>query len=180
MTAAGAVRTGRTLPSSRSWAPVLAWGAGLIQAAMGAGAIVGEESSPAARIVGGAIVTLGVAALVWGGVSLSRGRLVTPTTALATALTGVAAGGMLFLSSAGRTSIYALAISTAMLMTLGAVAAIVRRAHDDGSAPTRMLALFAAAAVIAVLVTPALGSVQDATLLRDDGTLPVVDEHAGH
>jgi len=35
----------------------------------------------------------------------------------------------------------------------------------------------AAAALIAVLVTPALGAVQDGILLRDDGTVPVVPNH---
>jgi hypothetical protein len=42
-----------------------------------------------------------------------------------------------------------------------------------------VVGLLVAAAVIAVVVTPALGATQNAVLLRDDGTVPVIS-HEGH
>ena len=43
-----------------------------------------------------------------------------------------------------------------------------------------MVPLLIAAAIVAVVATPALGTVQDAALQRDDGTVIVVDPHEGH
>jgi len=60
----------------------------------------------------------------------------------------------------------------------------VRRTARDSRAPRTaqpmsVVGLLVAAAVIAVVVTPALGATQNAVLLRDDGTVPVIS-HEGH
>ncbi|MDP0947421.1 hypothetical protein, partial [Klebsiella pneumoniae] len=65
-----------------------------------------------------------------------------------------------------------------------AVATHMRKQGRDGTAartaqPMSVLGLLLAASVIAVVVTPALGATQDAVLIRDDGTVPVIT-HEGH
>ncbi|WP_243227658.1 hypothetical protein [Microbacterium sp. CIAB417] len=68
------------------------------------------------------------------------------------------------------------AVCVGLSAALGACAA----AATHASVPAQRLRvgqLLAAAALIAALVTPALGAVQDGILLRDDGTVPVVPHH---
>ncbi|MDQ1075692.1 MULTISPECIES: hypothetical protein [Microbacterium] len=169
----------------RSWPSVSAWGAGLITAALGAGAITRPGSEAVAIGLGTGLVALGLAALAWGGVVLWAGRLVTPGSALGgslVALFGVAA--MLFVVPA-HTSVLAVAAASLLLVIVGASAAVhLRRrrrvAHPERTAqPMSVVGLLVAAAVIAVVVTPALGATQNAVLLRDDGTVPVIS-HEGH
>ena len=166
-----------------SWPSVAAWGAGLVQTALGAGALVSDESGVLARAIGFVLVTLGIAHLLWGGVALSKGRLVAAPVILAGSMAGVLAMFGLLAVTPARTSVVAVAIGTLLLIVVGAsCAAVVRRGadrpRDTGSLPG-ILGLLLAAAVIAVLVTPALGATQDAHLLRDDGTVPAVT-HDGH
>ena len=138
--------------------------------------------------MGALAVGLGLAALVWGAACLSRGRIVTPRVALA----GVALVGALLAATDGRASALAGAIAVAMLVSTAAIVAAARR-HPRGAAAARtasaatrasiapgLLSTIAAAALVALVVTPALGAVQDAALLRDDGTTVVVDPHGGH
>ncbi len=84
-----------------------------------------------------------------------------------------------------HTSIVGVAAASLLLVVVGASAALhLRRTARDASAPRTaqpmsVVGLLVAAAVIAVVVTPALGATQNAVLLRDDGTVPVIS-HEGH
>lgn len=165
-----------------SWPSAAAWGAGLVQLALGAGAIVSADSSTAARIVGVVVALLGAAAFAWGCAGLALSRLVAPRTALSGVLAGVLALFALLVLAPARASVFAVAIGTVLLIVVGAFcAAAVRRGirpRDAGSA-RGVIGMLLAAAVLSALVTPALGATQDGYLLRDDGTLPVIT-HEGH
>jgi hypothetical protein len=166
-----------------SWPSVAAWGAGLIQAALGAGAIVGASSTFTDRAVGVVLVSLGVLSLFWGGANLVASRLVAPPLALAGAVAGVLAMFGLLAVAPSHTGVYAIAAGTFLLLIVGgACAVVVRRGADkprDVGTLRGLLGMLVAAAIIAVIVTPALGAAQDAVLLTDDGTVPVVT-HDGH
>jgi hypothetical protein len=167
---------------TRSWPTVAAWGAGLIAAALGAAAIVSADSSVPARSVGVLLFTLGLAALAWGAVALSEARPVVPRAALAGALVTVLAMVALLIVASARTSIFAVTIGVVLMIAVGAVNAVaVRRGMRAPHADRRVgvVGLLVAAAIAAVLVTPALAATQDAVLLTDDGTVPVID-HGGH
>lgn len=168
----------------RSWPSVSAWGAGLILAALGAGAIVGPSSGAASRGLGAALVALGVAGLVWGGAVLALGRLVAPRTTLVGVLVGLLTSFALMFVLPTHTSIIAIAAAALLLVVVGAAVAVhVRQRGRDAAAgtaqPMSVRGLLLAASVIAVVVTPALGATQDAVLIRDDGTVPVIT-HDGH
>ncbi len=168
---------------TRSWPSVSAWGAGLIIAALGAGAIVRSDSGAAASGLGIGMVILGLASLAWGAATLSTGRLVVPRAALGGALAALAATAALMFVAPAHTSIIGVAAASLLLVVVGATTAVHlrRRAPQNrrSAQPMSVTGLLVAAAVIAVLVTPALGATQDAVLLRDDGTVPVVT-HDGH
>lgn len=163
------------------WTIPSAWGAGLILAGMGAAAFVAAIEEPAvARVVGVTMVALGLLALAWGAASLHRGRIVAPRAAIAASVAALAGLGALLVATSGRASVIGAAVAT-VLLTVTALLVVASRRH--GAAPAasvRMLPLLLAAVLIAVVVTPALGAVQDAALVRDDGTLVVVDPHQGH
>lgn len=168
----------------RSWPSVSAWGAGLIVAALGAGAIVRSDSGAPATGLGIGMVVLGLASLAWGAAALSTGRLVVPRMTLAGALIALLATTALVFIAPAHTSIIAAAAASVLLVVVGATVAVhLRRRRSTSSPrtaqPMSVTGLLVAAAVIAVLVTPALGATQDAVLLRDDGTVPVVT-HEGH
>lgn len=167
----------------RSWPSVSAWGAGLIIAALGAGAIVRPDSGALATGLGIGMVILGLASLAWGAATLSTGRLVVPRLALAGALAALALATTLMFVASAHTSIIGVAAAAVLLVVVGATSAVhLRRRGRTASRPAQPMSvtgLLVAAAVIAVLVTPALGATQDAVLLRDDGTVPVVT-HEGH
>ncbi|MEV7693535.1 hypothetical protein AB0N73_09420 [Microbacterium sp. NPDC089189] len=171
--------TGRTTSFSRSWPSAAAWGAGLVQASLGAGAVVASESTPAARALGVLLVSAGLAALVWGGVCLHRGRLVLPTVALTASLAGMLAVTGLLAILPERTSVLAVGIAIVLLMVV-AIGAVAARRRSSRPATPSVWGLMVAAALIAVLVTPALGAVQNSIIVQEDGTLPVVPTHSGH
>ena len=166
----------------RSWPSVSAWGAGLILAALGAGAIVGPSSGAASRGLGAGLVVLGVGALVWGGAVLALGRLIAPRTTLGAVLAGIVLAAALMFVLPAHTSVIAIAAAALLLIVVGAsVAGRVRRADTASrtAQPMSVIGLLLAASIIAVVVTPALGATQDAVLIRDDGTVPVIT-HEGH
>ncbi|MCJ1707813.1 hypothetical protein [Microbacterium sp. VKM Ac-2923] len=162
-----------------------AWGAGLIAAALGAGAIVRPGSEAVAVGLGAGMVVLGLAALAWGGAVLATGRLLMPRAALGGSLATLVLTGALMFADPAHTSILGAAAASVLLVVVGAAAAgRLRRIRRDGTAdrspqPMSVVGLLVAAAVIAVVVTPALGATQNAVLLRDDGTVPVIS-HDGH
>jgi hypothetical protein len=172
---------------TRSWPSVSAWGAGLIVAALGAGAIVRNGSEAASVGLGAGAVLLGLAALVWGGAVLATGRTLVPRAALGGSLAALVLTAALVFVDPAHTSIMGAAAASVLLVVVGATAAghLRRARRNDGAAadrtpqPMSVIGLLVAAAVIAVVVTPALGATQNAVLLRDDGTVPVIT-HEGH
>ena len=70
---------------------IAAWGAGLIQLALAAGAVAAADSSPASRAVGVILLPLGAAAMVWGGAVLRRGDLPALRTTIAVSVAAILA-----------------------------------------------------------------------------------------
>ncbi|TFV85222.1 hypothetical protein E4V99_09480 [Microbacterium sp. dk485] len=164
-----------------SWPAVGAWGAGLVVAGLGAGAIAGPNGSGPSRAVGFVVFSLGLAWLAWGTAALSRGRIPAPR-----AVAGGAVAGMLLLTallvlSPAHTSVFAVGTAMGLLLAVAlCTAGALRRPHDER--PARAMSVWGlvlAAAVLSVVVTPALTASRDAVLLREDGTVPVVT-HDGH
>ncbi|MDF2044930.1 hypothetical protein P2P98_02055, partial [Microbacterium sp. Kw_RZR3] len=135
--------------------------------------------------LGTGLVALGLAALGWGGVVLWAGRLVVPALVLGGSLAAIVGATALLFVVPAHTSVLAVAAASLLFVIVGASAAVhLRRrrrvAHPERTAqPMSVVGLLVAAAVIAVVVTPALGATQNAVLLRDDGTVPVIS-HEGH
>lgn len=169
----------------RSWPSVSAWGAGLIATALGAGAIVRPGSEAVSIGLGTGMVVLGLATLAWGGAVLAVGRILVPRVVLAGSLLTFALTAALVVADPAHTSVLGAAAASVLLVVVGATAAVhLRTSRRRGSVereaqPISVVGLLVAAAVIAVVVTPALGATQNAVLLRDDGTLPSIS-HEGH
>ncbi|MFJ6653774.1 hypothetical protein ACIQLJ_13375 [Microbacterium sp. NPDC091313] len=162
-----------------SWPALTAWSTGLIVAALGAGGVVGPGAMIAGRVVGILAFTLALATLAWGTAVLMRGRMLLPRVVLAGSLAGVVLLALLLATAPAHTSVYAVAVGTVLLVAIAAMAA---RSHRRGPGAPRAVSvwgLILAAAVMSVVVTPALSSAQDAVLIQDDGTVPVIS-HEGH
>lgn len=160
-----------------AWVAVGAWGVGLVGAAVGAGAIVGVQADPVSRSLGAVAVVHGLLALGWGAATLARGRTVAPHAAVGGVLAGVAIAVSLLATGPERTSVFAVAVFVALSVVVGAGIGWGFRHPSPGGG---LAGLVAAAAVVAVLATPAMGSAQDAALTRPDGTTPAVPAHVGH
>ena len=175
----GSERRARSTSRVRARMVSAAWGAALILSAQGAAAVVAASSPPFARVLGVALVATGIAGLAWGAITLSCGRVVVVRTAFAALVASIVGVGAVMAATGGRASMVAGPVAVGLLLVTAALVAADRR---RGSAPgsTSVGALLLAAAVVAVVTTPALGAVQDAALLRDDGTVVVVDPHHGH
>lgn len=157
-----------------SWAAVAAWGAGLIELALGAGALTQDD---AARGAGIALVALGAGALVWGAVTLARGRIVVPRAGVAGALAGIGAAVAALISDPARTSVLAVAALTLLLISAAIACAtrLRRRSASAGDAQPRLWVLLAAAVIVAALVTPALAATDAGRSASPHGTHGVVD-----
>jgi hypothetical protein len=164
-----------------SWPAVAAWGAGLILAALGAGGVVGPDASAATRGVGVLLFSLGLAWLAWGTASIARGRILVPGLVLGGAVAGMLLGATLLVLSPAHTSVFAVGAAMVLILVTGTYAARARRRRERSATPRAMSVwgLILAAAVLSVVVTPALGATQDAVLIRGDGTVPV-GTHDGH
>lgn len=158
------------------WPSALAWGAALVLAALGAGAVVLPDATAVNRILGVGAAALGLGGLGWGVAALRAGRFLAPRAVTAGALLAMLAATSLLASEPAHTSIVGVAVCVTLSVALGACAAAATR-RTVPAQHLRVGQLLAAAALIAVLVTPALGAVQDGILLRDDGTVPVVPHH---
>ena len=164
----------------RAWTVPLAWGAGLVSIGMGAAAITGEASSGAARGSGVVLAVAGLLWLAWGAAAIFAGHCAGLDRAgIATLVTvfGVAA---LVVLTGGRASILAAAVAVVLLLTAAVMIITDARRRVATAGAIRTVPLLLAAALVAVVATPALGAVQDAALVRPDGTVMVVDPHAGH
>jgi hypothetical protein len=158
-----------------SWAAVAAWGAGLIELAIGAGAV---PQGGAARGAGVVLLALGAAGLVWGAVTLARGRIVVPRTGVAAALAGIAAATVAVASDPVRTSVLAVAAAAALLVTIAlACASVLRRRARKATdaAPPRVWGILVAAVLVAGLVTPALGATEAGRNATGHGGHELVD-----
>lgn len=157
----------------------LVWGGALVLMASGAGAVISVDAVVGGRIAGFSVVTLGLALFLWAALSLSAGRPLSPRAAVTASLAGVAASGLLLALDPVHASVVAVG-ATALLLGGGAVLTIAAGRRDGAAASANVWALIAAAAVVSVVVTPALGSVQDGVLSSPDGTRIVVPAHEGH
>ncbi len=164
----------RTAPMS--WTALTAWGSGLVQIAIGAGMLRGEDA--AAHAVGILLLLLGTAALAWGAAVLVRGRTVTPRTVVTGALVGiVTVGAALAIDSAHVSPLAAGAAALLATATGAGVTAGSRRRVTPrrGAAPA---AAFVAAIIVAAIVTPALGATEAGRLAPDHSSHDLVfDEH---
>jgi hypothetical protein len=170
-----------------SWPALAAWGGGLIQLALGAGAITGAGEVPAIRAAGILLAVIGVVAIGWGAATLARGRIVVPRLGIAGSLAGIlAAAGTMALDPA-RVSVFAVAAACALLIAvaLGCALAVRRAARPPRprtSVPTpsplaadassgaagrvgtaggrRLVGLFISAVLVAGVVTPALAATE--------------------
>ncbi len=146
--------------TSVAWAAVAAWGAGLIELALGAGALPQDGAARGAGIV---LLALGAGGLVWGAATLARGRIVVPRAGVAGALAGIAATTVAFTADPVRTSVLATAAAMALLVTIALICAAALRAGSRGNtdaAPPPVWAILVAATIVAALVTPALGATE--------------------
>ena len=112
---------GRRDASQSAWPAVAAWGAALIQLALGAGAITapdgfGAAGAAGAWAVGLPLIALGLAGLVWGGLTLARGRVVAPRAAVAGVLAGLVGGVVGTGRDPVRTSVTAVGAATLLLV----------------------------------------------------------------
>lgn len=169
--------TERAVTRAPSWVPVTAWGFGLVAVALGAAATVAAQADTLSRVLGVISVVVGLAALAWGAASLALGRTLAPRRAVAGVSAGMVAALTLLATEPGRASVFAIGL----LIALGVVVAcgiVWARRHPSGR--TSLWSLVAAAAVVTVVVVPALGACQGAALLDADGTVLPIVTHDGH
>lgn len=185
---------------TRSWPTLAAWGAGLIHLGLGAG-MVTKGSDVAVRVVGALLVVVGAAALVWGVAALARDRLTAPRTGMAIAVLGTVAAALALAVDPFRVSVHAAAVGILLFLACGVAAAVTarRRARSapapsatatsaSGSARTEtpravprtsIVGILVGAAVVAGLVTPALGSTEAGQAAPSHSDHPLFDDH-GH
>ena len=173
-------------PAAPSWAAIAAWGGGLIQLALGAGAVIGQDGGLAVGIAGVTLLLLGVAALGWGAGTLARGRIVVPRAGAAGALVGILTAVTAMALDPGRVSVLAVATASVLLL-LAALACVaeqrgfrtgrMRRADAGGA---RIMPLVVSAVLVAAVVTPALSATEAGRLAPDHGGHGVLVDPAHH
>ncbi|MFK4804655.1 hypothetical protein ACI3KX_02200 [Microbacterium sp. ZW CA_36] len=177
MTTMATASTTERVSRAPSWVPVVAWGLGLVGIALGAAGVVGVQADGLSRTLGVLAVVQGVAALAWGAASLALGRTPLPRAAAAGAAASVAVAVALLATAPGRAGVFA--IMTVILLGVAVACGVVRGTRRP-SRRTSLWTLGAAAAVVTVVVVPALGVCQGAALLDADGTVLPVVTHEGH
>jgi hypothetical protein len=155
------------LADAPSWPAIAAWGGGLIQLALGAGAITTEGASPAIRVAGIVLVVIGAGALGWGAATLARGRIVVPRLSIGGSLAGILAAAGAMALDPTRVSVFAVAAGIALLIAVAFGCALhLRRspfrAHVRGTdaGRGRVVGLLVAAVLVAGVVTPALAATE--------------------
>jgi hypothetical protein len=157
--------------------PVAAWGFGLVAVGLGAAAIVAVQADTLSRVLGALSVAVGLGALAWGASSLYLNRTPTPRAAVAGLFLGMGAAVALLATAPGRASI----LAVALLLALGvAVACGIVQGTRHPSPRSSLWGLVGAAALVTLVVVPALGVCQGAALLDADGTVLPVVTHGGH
>ncbi|GAA1960554.1 hypothetical protein GCM10009776_24000 [Microbacterium deminutum] len=158
--------------SAPSWAAVSAWGAGLLEIALGAGMMT--EAGGAARGAGAVLIIIGAGAIGWGAAMLARGRVIAPRASMAGALAGLIAAVVALGIDPVRTSVAAVGAASALLVAVALACGWVVRRQRRGTVRTaqpRLSALLVAAVIVAAVVTPALGATEAGRLAPD---------HSGH
>ncbi|WP_405374073.1 MULTISPECIES: hypothetical protein [unclassified Microbacterium] len=151
----------------RSWPTLAAWGGGLLQIGIGAGAIT-QGADAAMRGVGVLLVALGAASLAWGVVALLRSRVAAPRLGMAIALGSIVTAAAALILDPIRISAFAVGVAVLLSIVFGvASAATVRRisrATPEGARALRQArpagigGLIVGCVIVAGLVTPALGA----------------------
>lgn len=175
MTAASVA--GRVVSRAPSWVPVVAWGFGLVSIALGAASIVGVQADVLSRALGAAAVVVGLAALAWGAAGLALGRTPLPRSAVVGVSAGAGISVALLATEQGRAGVLAIAL---LLPLAVAVACGIVRGTRHPSPRSNLWGVVAAAAIVTLVVVPALGICQGAALLAADGTVLPVVSHDGH
>jgi hypothetical protein len=170
--------------SAPAAAALAAWGAGLVQIALGAGALtatVVAQEDGAARGAGAVLVAFGAATLAWGVAVLARGRILAPRAGIGGALTGLLATTVMLWLAPGGTSVAAVAAAAVLLVVVGFLCGHrlrTSRTHGQDAADSPRISVWAvigAAVVVGAIVTPALGTTEAARFAPDHGTHELVD-----
>lgn len=151
------------LADAPSWPAVAAWGGGLVQLALGAGAITAAEGGLAIRVVGILLALIGAAAIGWGAATLARGRLVVPRLSIAGSLAGILTAAIAMSLNPTRVSVFAVAAGTILLIAVAfGCARTLRgdRSRGTDAGRRRLVGLVVAAVLVAGLVTPALAATE--------------------
>ena len=168
--------TGR-VSRAPSWVPVGAWGFGLVAVALGAAAIVAVQADTLSRALGALSVAAGLGALAWGATGLYLNRTPTPRPAVAGLFVEMGTAVALLATAPGRASILAVALLLALGVT---VACGIVQGTRHPSPRSSLWGLIGSAALVTLVVVPALGVCQGAALLDADGTVLPVVTHDGH
>ena len=174
------------LADAPSWPAIAAWGSGLIQLALGAGAITADGGGPAIRVAGILLVVIGAAAIGWGAVTLARGRIVVPRLSIGGSLAGILAATAAMALDPIRVSVFAVAASIVLSIAVALGCALTlrraRRAHtakpDAGA--RRLIALMVAAVLVAGVATPALAATEAGQHAVPHGEMVEPGHHPGH
>ena len=121
------------LADAPSWPAIAAWGGGLIQLALGAGAITSDGASPAIRVAGILLVVIGAGAIGWGAATLARGRIVVPRLSIAGSLAGILAAAGAMALDPTRVSVFAVAAAIALLIAVALGCALELRRAGSAS-----------------------------------------------
>lgn len=177
-------RSSTTHAATPAWSAVAAWGAGLLEIALGAGAVTGSEGGLAVRGIGVLLVALGAAALGWGAATLARGRVVVPRAGVVGTVVGIAVSAAALLVDPGRVSVIAVAAASVLLLAVAAACGRTMRtdARSEAAEPTapRVSVLLVAAFVVAGIVTPALGATEAGLMAPDHSDHAVLVDPGHH
>lgn len=179
--------TARAAERFAVWPSIAAWSGGLIQLALGAGAVTTAGGGVALHAAGVVLLALGGAAIAWGTAALLRGRAVVPRLGMIGALGGAFAAVAGFVLDPARMSILAVAPAVALLVVASLGCAVGLRAERapsrrDARMPgrPRIVELIVGAVLAAAVVTPALAATEAGFLAPVDGGTVVVPDTGHH
>ena len=174
------------LADAPSWPAIAAWGSGLVQLALGAGAITAEGGGPAIRMAGILLVVIGAAAIGWGAVTLARGRTVVPRLSIGGSLAGILVATTAMVLDPVRVSVFAVAASIVLSIAVSLGCALTMRqtrharSTKPDAGPRRLIALVVAAVLVAGVATPALAATEAGQHAVPHGEMVEPGHHAGH
>jgi hypothetical protein len=143
-----------------SWPAIAAWGGGLIQLALGAGAITSDGARQAIREAGILLAVIGACAHVWGAATLARGRIVVPRLSIAGSRAGILAAAGAMALDPTRVSVFAVAADIALLIAVALGCALELRREGQPHSKRHLVGLIVGAVLVAGVVTPALAATE--------------------